>query len=386
MDFIPNELAELKQAGLFRQLREIQSAQGPRVTLDRRELLCFCSNNYLGLANHPHLVQAAKAALERWGLGAAASRLVSGNMTPHRELEEAIAEFKHAPAAIAFPTGYMANLGAITALVGKPDLIIGDKLNHASIVDGARLSRATLRVYPHGNVGKLQRLLDTVPHRRALVVTDTVFSMDGDLAPLADIVDVADAHGAMLMVDEAHATGVIGPGGRGLVAELGLEGRVPVVMGTLSKAVGALGGWVAGSTDLIDFLRNRARSFIYTTAAPPAVCAAAQAGLKLIAERDDLRDALWRNTRRLLDGARQLGFDTGNSQTPIVPIIVGEADAAMRLSQHLLDRGILAPAIRPPTVSPGASRIRLTVMATHTDADIERVLDGLAAFAAAARG
>ena len=368
----------MREAGLFRSLRTVCGAQGRTVRVDGRELLCFCSNNYLGLANHPALVEAATNALQRWGVGAAASRLISGHMEAHEELERAIAEFKGAEAAIVFPTGYMANVGAITALVGKGDLVVGDKLNHASIVDGCRLSGAAFRVYPHGNIDKLARLLRTAAHPRALVVTDTVFSMDGDLARLRDIVDVAEKHGATVMVDEAHATGVIGPAGRGLAAELGLEARVAVLMGTLSKAVGVLGGFVAGSRDLVDYLRNRARSFVYTTALPPAVCAAAQEGLRLARDGDDLRDRLWRNTRRLLDGARSLGLDTGASQTPIVPILVGDAARAVRLSQALLDRGILAPAIRPPTVPKRASRIRLSVMASHTDEDVDRVLAALA--------
>jgi len=411
-------LDELAEAGLLRRPVTVGGPQGPRVRVDGRDLLCFCSNNYLGLAGHPALAEAAKAAADEYGSGAGASRLVSGTMAIHRELEEAVARFKGAEAAIVFPTGYMANVGTISTLVGKGGSVYCDRLNHASIFDGCRLSGATLRVYPHRDAGKLDELLARERKSRALVVTDTVFSMDGDLAPLPDLVEVCDRHGAMLMIDEAHATGVLGEHGRGAVEHFGLdkerqaggqessllsqpreEGHPPhqenpgacpvgqtflsalpedlIVMGTLSKAVGSLGGFVAGSRDLIDLLVNKARSFIYTTALPPAVCAASLTGLRIIETEPERRAALWDRARQLQDGLRSLGLDVGPTETPITPLIVGESAAAVELSQELLERGILAPAIRPPTVPEGTARIRLTPMATHTPADIDTLLAAL---------
>ncbi len=378
MDFLSRELAEQKDKGLLRTLRRADALQGRAIVMDGRELLCFCSNNYLGLANHPDLIEAAKNALERWGVGAGASRLISGHTAEHEELEAELAAFERAEAALVFPTGYMANLGVISALVGKGDLVVGDKLNHASLIDGCRLSGARFRVYPHGRLDQLDRLLAGVPHRRALVVTDTVFSMDGDVARLRDIAEIAERRGAMVMIDEAHATGVLGPQGRGAAAAQDVEGRVLARVGTLSKALGALGGFVVGSKQLIDYLCNRARSFIYTTAPPPAVCAAARAGLRLAAESDDRRARLWRHTRRVLERAARLGLDTGASETPIIPIIVGDAERAVRFSRGLLERGVLAPAIRPPTVPNHTARIRLSLSAAHTDEDIDRLLAALA--------
>ena len=331
-------LDELAEAGLLRSPVTIDGPQGPRVRVDGTEYLCFCSNNYLGLADHPALIEAAKAALDRFGAGSGASRLVSGTMTPHHELEEAVARFKRTEAAIVFPTGYMANLGAIQALVGRGDTVFCDRLNHASIFDGCRLSGATLRVYPHKDAGALDVLLGRERQGQALVVTDTVFSMDGDLAPLPDLVAVCERHGAMLMIDEAHATGVLGRTGRGAAEHFGLEGRIPVVMGTLSKAVGSLGGYVVGTRDLIDLLVNRARSFIYTTALPPSVCAAARAGIEVIEREPGRREALWARARQLQEGLRHRGFDIGAGETPITPVMVGDTKAAVKLSRRLFDR------------------------------------------------
>ena len=371
-------LDELARAGLLRRPATVEGRQGPRVRVNGEEYLCFCSNNTLGLAGHPALAEAAKAAVDEYGAGSGASRLVSGTMAVHRELEVAVARFKGAEAAIVFPTGYMANVGTIPALVGKGDIAYCDRLNHASLFDGCRLSGAALRVYPHKDVGKLDELLARGREGRALVVTDTVFSMDGDLAPLPELADVCERRGAMLMIDEAHATGVLGETGRGAAEHFGIEpGRIPVVMGTLSKAVGSLGGYVAGSRDLIDLLLNRARSFIYTTAPPPAVCAASIAGLRLIEQEPDRREALWARTEQLQDGLRSLGLEIGPTETPITPLIVGKSDAAVDLSKTLFERKILAPAIRPPTVPEGTARIRLTPMATHTAADITELLAGL---------
>jgi glycine C-acetyltransferase/8-amino-7-oxononanoate synthase len=371
-------LDDLAQAGLLRRPVTVEGAQGPRVRVDGRELLCFCSNNYLGLAAHPALAEAAAKAAERYGTGAGASRLVSGTMTPHRELEDALAEFKRAEAALVFPTGYMANIGIIQALVGRGDSVFCDRLNHASILDGCRLSRATLRVYPHKDVDRLDALLDRRDRGTALVVTDTVFSMDGDLAPLPDLVEVCERRGALLMIDEAHATGVLGPTGRGAAEHFGIEpGRIPVHMGTLSKAVGSLGGYVAGRRDLIDLLVNRARSFMYSTALPPPVCAAAAAGLRILRDEPGRRAALWDRAKQLQDGLRRLGRDVGATESPITPVIVGASDDAVALSRRLFEAGVLAPAIRPPTVPEGTARIRLAPVATHTAEDIDHVLDAL---------
>ncbi|MFW6157767.1 MAG: 8-amino-7-oxononanoate synthase [Planctomycetota bacterium] len=365
--------------GLLRRLRTVDGAQGRRLQIGGHELLCFCSNNYLGLACHPALIRAARQAAAEYGTGSGASRLVSGSMAIHRDLEDALARFEQADAAIVFPTGYMANLGVIGSLVGRGDVVYCDRLNHASIIDGCRLSGATLRVYPHKDAGRLDRLLARGRGRHALVVTDTVFSMDGDLAPLPDLVEVCERHGATLMIDEAHATGVLGPTGRGAAEHFGIEpGRIPVVMGTLSKAVGSLGGYVVGGVDLIELLINKARSFIYTTAPPPAVCAASIAGLRIIGEEPDRRAALWERTRQLQDGLRERGLDMGDTESPITPVIVGDADAAVALSEKLLEAGVLAPAIRPPTVPDGTARIRLAPMATHTAEDVQTVLDAIA--------
>ena len=387
-------LNDLAEAGLLRRPVTVEGRQGPRVRVNGAEYLCFCSNNYLGLADHPALAEAAKAAVDKYGTGGGASRLVSGTMAIHRELEDAVARFKGAEAAIIFPTGYMANVGTIPALVGRSDTVYCDRLNHASIFDGCRLSGATLRVYPHKDIAKLDELLGREREGAALVVTDTVFSMDGDLAPLPALADVCERHGAMLMIDEAHATGVLGETGRGAAEHFGKNGdwhqrseaktclsplfsQRLIVMGTLSKAAGSLGGYVAGSRDLIDLLVNKARSFIYTTALPPAVCAASIAGLRIIEQEPERRAALWARAKQLQDGLRKLGFDIGPTETPITPLIVGESAAAVELSKKLFERHILAPAIRPPTVPEGGARIRLTPMATHTAEDIDALIAAL---------
>jgi glycine C-acetyltransferase/8-amino-7-oxononanoate synthase len=377
--FISDELAQLRAAGLFREFRTVEGPQGPRVILAGREMLCFASNDYLGLARHPKVAEAAKQALERYGWGAGASRLVCGHTALHQELEDRLARFEGTEAALVFPTGYMANVGAISALVGHGDLVLGDKLNHASIVDGCRLSGAKFRTFGHRNLKKLHRLMARCrDHRHALVVTDSVFSMDGDLAPLPEIVELCHAYDAMLMVDEAHATGVFGPGGRGLAEHLGVKERVPVLMGTLSKAVGSVGGFIAGSRDLVDYLRNKARPFMFTTALPPAACAASIAGLDLIEQQPELRAALWHNVMRLANGLRALGTIQGDPHSPIVPIVLGEPKTALDFSAFLLDTGIFAPAIRPPAVPPGTSRLRLSLSAAHTAEDMDRLLEALA--------
>ncbi|MEI6632513.1 MAG: 8-amino-7-oxononanoate synthase [Chlamydiota bacterium] len=370
------ELDLIRAAGLYREPRLVDGAQGPRVVVGGREYLCFCANNYLGLAEHPAVAEAAREAIGRYGWGSGASRLISGTMRLHDELERELAAFKGREAAIAFSSGYAANLGVLGALAGPGDTLVIDKLDHASIVDGCRLSGAAVRVYPHGDTAKLERILAvSAASRRRIVVTDSLFSMDGDLAPLDRIAGLARRYGACLMVDEAHATGVLGERGRGGAELLGVEDAVDVSMGTLSKALGGSGGFVAGSAALIDYLRHRARSFVYTTAPPPAACAAALAALKIVRARPSLRRVVLRRAERLRKGLAGLGFDTMGSAFQIVPVRVGEAGAAARLSRELLARGILAPAIRPPTVPKGSSRLRLSVMASHTDEDIDRLLD-----------
>ncbi|MBV6465796.1 MAG: 8-amino-7-oxononanoate synthase [Candidatus Brocadia sp.] len=374
-DFILCELEELQNRALLRDYKTIEGAQDSCVQINGRSYLSFCSNNYLGLANHPKVKQASIEAIRQYGWGTGASRLVSGNMTLHQELEKTIAAFKGTEESILFPTGYMANLGALCALVSKGDIVIGDKLNHASIIDGCRLSGATFRIYPHKDVNQLASLLQrSSGYRRKLVVTDSVFSMDGDTAPLPEIADIARRYDAMLMVDDAHATGVFGKQGKGFIEHCGLEGKIDVVMGSLSKAIGSIGGFIAGSKPLIAFLKNKARPFIYTTALPPAVCAASLAGLTLIRDDASLIDGLWKNIHEVKSRLSKFA-NTPAVESPIIPLIVGSAEDAAKLSAKLYENGILIPAIRPPTVPPNTSRLRISLMATHSEDDIRRLMD-----------
>jgi len=384
LTFCGEEVARIDAAGLLRRVRSLESASEPEVILDGRRVLCLASNNYLGLAAHPDVIDAATEAARRYGAGAGSARLITGGNVLHDELEARLAAFKGSAAAVLFSSGYLANLGTVSALVGPGDAVFSDALNHASIIDGCRLSRADVHVYRHADAGDLAERLAAwrqraVADRRALVVTDSVFSMDGDIAPLPDIVEACERHGAILMVDEAHATGVVGPGGRGAVAAYGLEGRVNVVMGTLSKALGAAGGFIAGSADLCAYLRNRARSFIFDTALPPPTAAAALAALAIVGREPERPARARRLASRLAAGLRSAGYDVAEPPAAVLPIIVGEPEAAMAFSAQLLDAGVLVTAIRPPTVPPGTARLRATVMATHTDAEIDRAA---AAFAA----
>ena len=346
------------------------SPQGPRVLLDGRAVLLLCSNNYLGLADHPRVRRAAADAALRWGAGAGASRLVSGNMSPHAELERRLAEFKGKPAALLFGSGYLANTGTIAALAGRGDVVFSDELNHASIIDGCRLARAETFVYRHADTEHLAWGLRRAHGRPALIVTDGVFSMDGDVAPLAELADLAERHRCRLMVDEAHATGCLGPGGRGSVAAAALGDRVEVVMGTLGKALGGYGAYVCGSEQLIDYLTNAARPAIFSTALPPPAVAAAHAALELLERRPKRVARLAANASALRASLRAEGVSAGASETQIVPIVVGEAEAAIALCERLLERGVFAQAIRPPTVPPGTSRLRLCAMATHRIGDL----------------
>lgn len=380
--FLAARLVELEQSGLYRRPRVVTGAQAETVFLDGREVLLFSSNNYLGLANHPVLKRAAQEAIERYGCGSGASRLISGSMDLHRVLEQQLATFKQTDAALVFPSGYHANIGAISALMGPGDTILSDALNHASIVDGCRLSRAAIQVFRHRDMAHLEQLLATGSSGQRLIVTDSVFSMDGDVAPLADIVTLARRYQAWVMVDEAHATGVFGSHGGGVVEELGLTHDVEVQMGTLGKALGGFGAYIAGSRELIEWLINRARSFIYTTGVPPAVAASALAALEIVEQEPERRQQLWRNATFLRQGLEELGYKLGPTSSPILPVIIGDASPTMALATALLQRGVFAQGIRPPTVPEGTARLRVTPMATHTQAQL---VQALAAFAEAGR-
>jgi 8-amino-7-oxononanoate synthase len=367
---IAERLEDLRAAGLYRRLRLVEGPQGPRVTLDGAEVLLLCSNNYLGLADHPRVRQAAADAAERFGAGAGASRLISGNMSPHRRLEERIAGFADYEAALLFGSGYLANLGAISSLAGRGQVVFSDELNHASIIDGCRLSRAERFVYRHADLEHLAWGLRQAGHRGALIVTDAVFSMEGDVAPIADLVDLARRHRCRLMVDEAHATGALGPGGRGAVAEAGLSGEVDVIVGTLGKALGSYGAYVCASGEIVDLLVNVARPFIYSTAPPPPAVGAALAALALLDGQPGLVGQLQRNASVLRDALMAQGLDVGSSRAQIVPVVVGGAATAVALCERALEGRVFAQAIRPPTVPEGTSRLRLSVMANHRADDL----------------
>ncbi len=365
------EVAGLRCDGLERVLRRIDSCQRERVSIDGRSYLLLCSNNYLGLAAHPEIADAACHALRRYGSSAVSSRLISGHMQAHAQLEEQLAAWKGCERALLFPSGYQANIGVISTLVGPGDVVISDELNHASIIDGCRLSRAHIAVYRHNDVERLSELLaEHDGARRILVVTESIFSMDGDRAPLTEIVETTKRYGAWLMVDEAHAAGVFGPRGAGLVAELGLDQDVDVHMGTLGKALASSGAYVAGNKDLIELLINRARSFIFTTGLAPAAAAAAGAALTIIEREPQRAASLLARARRLGGLLREGGLEVPHLDSQILPVIIGEADAAVAVMRGLLERGIYVAAIRPPTVAAGTSRLRVSLMATHSDEDL----------------
>ncbi len=365
MTDVAARLAELRERGLYRRLRLIEGPQGPRVLLDGREVLLLCSNNYLGLADRPQVREAAAAAALEWGAGAGASRLISGNMEPHRRLEARLAAFNGSESALLFGSGYLANTGTIAALAGPGEVIFSDELNHASLVDGCRLSKAETFVYRHADLDHLAQGLREAGGRAALIVTDGLFSMDGDIAPLEGLLELARSHGAVLMVDEAHATGALGPGGRGAVAAAGLSGEVDVLVGTLGKALGSYGAYVCAGADVLDLLVNSARPFVFSTAPPPAAIGAAEAALGLLESEPELVERLRSNARALRGALAAEGVSVGEGDTQIVPVPVGEAGPTMALCERLLERGVFAQGIRPPTVPPGSSRLRFTVMATH---------------------
>jgi 8-amino-7-oxononanoate synthase len=367
---IEARLAELKALGLHRRTRLVSGPQGPHVLLDGKPVLLLCSNNYLGLADHPKVREAAAEAAMRWGVGAGASRLVSGTMTVHRRLEERLAEFKGQESALLFGSGYLANVGAISALARPGDVVFSDALNHASIIDGCRLSRAEVFIYDHCDPEHLAWGVRQAEGRGALIVTDTVFSMDGDVAPLPDIVEVARRHRLRVLVDEAHATGALGPEGRGAVAEAGLEDQIDVIVGTLGKALGAYGAFVACQSSMSRFLLNAARTFIFSTALPPPAVAGALAALELVQDRPRLVQRLRSNSTALRTELGQQGFDVRGSTTQIVPLVIGDADRAVRVCEAALEAGVFAQAIRPPTVPAGTSRLRLAVMASHREEEL----------------
>ncbi|HEX3830663.1 MAG TPA: 8-amino-7-oxononanoate synthase [Solirubrobacteraceae bacterium] len=378
---IEARLDELKALGLHRRTRLVSGPQGPHVLLDGKPVLLLCSNNYLGLADHPRLREAAAEAAMRWGVGTGASRLVSGTMTIHRRLEERLAEFKGRQAALLFGSGYLANAGTIAALARPGDVVFSDELNHASIIDGCRLSRAEVFVYEHADVEHLRWGIGRADGRGALIVTDSVFSMDGDVAPLAEIVDLAQRFGLRTVVDEAHATGTLGPGGRGAVAEAGVEDQVDVIVGTLGKALGSYGAFVACDQQMARYLVNAARTFIFSTAPPPSAVAGALAALELISERPRLVAKLAANATALRLGLQAEGFDVGTSRTQIMPLVIGEAQRAMRICEAALSQGVFAQAIRPPTVPDMTSRLRLAVMATHREEELRAAARTLGAAA-----
>lgn len=369
------DLQNLAVRHLSRRLRTLHSATGPMVDLDGRRVLLLASNDYLGLATHPDVVRSAVQATQQYGTSTGAARLISGTLPPHEDLELALTQFKGTSAALTFGSGYLANIGTIPALIGRGGLILADRLCHASLFDGCKLAGADLRVYHHGDVEHLQTLLARRTRgRRTLIVTDGLFSMDGDLAPLPDLAELAQRYEADLYVDDAHGTGVMGSTGRGTIEHFGLESRIPFHMGTLGKALGSSGAYVVGPSSLIEYLVNTCRSFIFTTAPPPASAAAAAAALRVLKQEPDRRFRLWANRERLALGLKDLGFQMTASVSPIMPILVGDAQKAVTFAEQLFAEGVYAPAIRPPTVPASTSRIRVTISSEHTPSQIEQAL------------
>src|SRR3954447_1002993 len=385
--FLEDEVAALRERHLYRALRVMSSAQGPIVSVDHRRLISLSSNDYLGLTHHPRLREAALQAVREYGVGSGAVRTIAGTMTIHEELEAELAEFKGTPAVLTFQSGFSANTGVIPTITGETDLIVSDALNHASIIDGMRLSKAPRKVYPHADVVALRDVLGEAREtgapgggewRSILVVTDGVFSMDGDIAPLPEIVEAAESFGAAVMVDDAHASGVLGRNGRGSVDHFGLHGRVAIPVGTLSKAVGSLGGYVAGSLALREILTQRARPFLFSTSHPPAVVAACREALRVMQEEPELHERLWVNTRRFKAELARLGFDIGRSETPITPVMMGDPETAMRFSDRLMGEGVFAQPVVFPTVALDQARIRTIVTAAHADEQLDRAVQAFA--------
>jgi glycine C-acetyltransferase len=378
--YLSTELDTLKQQGLYRRLRVLNDRQQPTTLVDGQRVVNLSSNNYLGLTTHPRLHEGARAALDRFGVGTGSVRTIAGTMDIHMALEARLADFKRTEAAVVFQSGFTANAGTVSSILTKDDIVVSDELNHASIIDGARLSRATIKVFPHKDVDAARNILRALPAApRKILITDGVFSMDGDVAPLPALCALAEEFGCIMMVDDAHASGVFGRNGRGTIDHFDVHGRVDVQVGTLSKAIGVLGGYVAGSRALIEFLHHRARPFLFSTSHPPAVAAACLAAIDVLVEEPQLIDTLWDNTRFFKNGLRALGFNTGMSESPITPVIVGEAPLAMTLSDRLFERGVFAQGIGFPTVARDKARVRTIVTATHTREELQFALDAFAA-------
>ena len=382
LSYLHDQLEDLEAKGLHYRLRVLEGEQKPIANFDGKEVINLSANNYLGLTTHRALRRAALAAIRRWGVGAGAVRSIAGTMKIHMELEEQIARFKHTEACVVFQSGFTANAGTVAAILGKDDLIISDELNHASIIDGCRLSKATIRVFKHKDLADCELICQETSNwaGHKLLITDGVFSMEGDIAPLPQLCDLAEKYNCIMMVDDAHSSGVLGRGGRGTVDHLGCHGRVDIQVGTLSKAIGAMGGYVCGSRELIDFLYHRARPFVFSTSHPPSVAATCQAAFALLdsPEGERLIKRLWANTKFFKRRLKKLGFNTGASETPITPVLVGDAARAFEFSRRLFDAGVYAPAVGYPTVPEGKARLRTIVTATHKRAELERASETLA--------
>jgi glycine C-acetyltransferase len=377
LQYLTDELNKLREQKLYQKLRVLEGEQLPVSRFDGREVINLSSNNYLGLTTHPKLRARALEAIQRWGVGSGAVRTIAGTMAIHMELEEKIAKFKHVQASVVFQSGFTANAGTVQAILSREDIIISDQLNHASIIDGCRLSRAEIKVFPHKDLEACENLLKEIEGRkcRKLLITDGVFSMEGDIAPLPQLVELAEKYGCIMMIDDAHASGVLGRHGRGTVDHYDLHGRVDIQVGTLSKAIGALGGYVCSTRDTIDFLYHRARPFLFSTSHPPSVAATCLAAFEVLEEEPQLIDRLWANTKFFKEGLKKLGFNTGVSETPITPVIVGDAALAHQFSRELFAAGVFAQGIGFPTVPEGKARIRTIVTATHTQEELTRALE-----------
>ncbi len=377
LEYLSDELQKLREQKLYQKLRILETEQRPVARFDGREVINLSSNNYLGLTTHPKLKQKALEAIEKYGVGSGAVRTIAGTMTLHMALEEKIAQFKQVEASVVFQSGFTANAGTVQAILAREDVIISDELNHASLIDGCRLSRAEIKVFPHKDVEACEKILQELQNRpgRKLLITDGVFSMDGDIAPLPALVELAEKYGCIMMIDDAHASGVLGRHGRGTVDHYGLHGRVDIQVGTLSKAIGALGGYVCSTRDTIEFLYHRARPFLFSTSHPPSVAATCIAAFEVLEEEPERIEKLWSNTRFFKAGLKKLGFNTGMSETPITPVIVGDAALAHEFSRELFAAGVFAQSIGFPTVPVGKARIRTIVTATHTETELSRALE-----------
>lgn len=375
-EYLQEELDQMKEQGTFRKLVPLESDQGSKVVINGKEVIQLSSNNYLGLTSHPRLRKAALEAVEKYGAGTGSVRTIAGTFTMHEELEEKLAKFKHTEAALVFQSGFTTNQGVLSAILSPEDVVISDALNHASIIDGIRLTKSARKVYKHVDMEDLERALkESADFRKRLIVTDGVFSMDGNIAPLDKIVELAEKYDALVMVDDAHASGVLGENGRGTVNHFGLDGRVHIQVGTLSKAVGVLGGYVASTRSLIDYLIHKGRPFLFSTSHPPAVTAACDEAIQVLLEEPELIEKLWDNAKFFKDGLKKLGFDTGNSQTPVTPVIVGEEALCHKFSDKLLEYGVFAQGIAFPTVAKGIARVRTIVTAQHSKEELQEALD-----------